>query len=86
MPKRLCCFNQESRVRALHPAAQGSNLTSADFSLLLSLWTEEISNPSSAYATDFTAAVSGKGLSLVFTKMLLQPVLSTLISNKKLEG
>ena len=35
------------------------------FILLLSLWTVENSNPSSAYASDFVNAVSGKGLSWV---------------------
>ena len=45
-----------------HPAAPGSNLDSADFSLLLSLWTEERSNPSSADALDFADAVNGEFL------------------------
>ena len=45
-----------------HPAAPGSNLDSADFSLLLSLWTVERSNRSCADALDFADAVKAEFL------------------------
>ena len=48
-------------IRASHPAAQGSNPGSAViFSPLLSLWTVEKLNPSSAYARDFANAVQSE--------------------------
>ena len=55
-----------------YPAAPGSNPGSVEIffrsaeilSLLFSSWTVELSNPASAYARDFSNAVSGEGLRL----------------------
>ena len=54
-------------ILACSPTDSGSNPSSAKI-LLLSLWTVEISHPSSAYARDFVNAFSGRGLSEVLQK------------------